>query len=253
MRQPLIAGNWKMNGTRASASALAQAVKAGAAKLPGVDVAVCPPFVFLAEVRSVLVGSTVKLGGQDVSIHPAGAYTGEISGTMLREFGCDYVIVGHSERRTYHSETDSLVADKMIAAHKAGMVPIVCVGETLEQREAGQTETVIERQIEALLAEGQCTSALAAAVVAYEPVWAIGTGRTASPQQAQDVHAFIRARLARHDATLAQRMQILYGGSVKPDNAAELFAMADIDGGLIGGASLNADDFLAICQVARAK
>lgn len=253
MRQPLVAGNWKMNGSRESALALAQAVKAGAAEFGGVGVAICPPFVFLSDVRDVLAGSVVKLGGQDVSVHPSGAYTGEISGAMLREFGCDYVIVGHSERRSYHGESDGLVADKMIAAHKAGLVPIVCVGETLEEREAGQTETVIGRQIDALLLDGKCIRALAAAVVAYEPVWAIGTGRTASPQQAQEVHAFIRGRLARHDPALATRMQILYGGSVKPDNSAELFAMADIDGGLVGGASLNADDFLAICQAARAK
>lgn len=253
MRQPLVAGNWKMNGSRESAIALAREVKAGAAKLRGVDVALCPPFVFLGEVRDVLTGSAVKLGGQDVSVHPAGAYTGEISGSMLREFGCDYVIVGHSERRSYHGESDELVADKMIAAHKAGLVPIVCVGETLEEREAGQTETVIGRQINALLSDSKCVRALAGAVIAYEPVWAIGTGRTASPQQAQDVHAFIRGRLARHDPALATRMQILYGGSVKPDNSAELFVMADIDGGLIGGASLKADDFLAICQAARAK
>lgn len=253
MRQPLVAGNWKMNGTRASATALAEAVKAGAAKLGGVDVTLCPSFVFLGEVQAVLAGSTVKLGGQDVSVHPAGAYTGEISAAMLREFGCDYVIVGHSERRSYHGESDSLVADKMIAAYKAGLVPMVCVGETLEEREAEQTEMIIGRQIDALLANDKCARALGAAVIAYEPVWAIGTGRTASPQQAQEVHAFIRGRLARHDPALAARMQILYGGSVKPDNSAELFAMADIDGGLIGGASLKADDFLAICQAARAK
>lgn len=252
MRQPLVAGNWKMNGTRDSVASLMKAVTTGAAKLAGVDIAVCPPFVFLAEVRNMLAESAVKLGAQDVSRHASGAFTGEISGGMLREFGCHYVIVGHSERRTYHGESDELVADKTAAAHALGLVPIICVGETLEQREAGRTEQVIARQLDALT-QGQCSRALAAAVIAYEPVWAIGTGRTATPRQAQEVHRFIRDRLMQHDAALASRMQILYGGSVKADNAAELFAMADIDGGLIGGASLNADDFLAICRAARAK
>lgn len=253
MRQPLVAGNWKLNGTRDSVAALTKAITAGAAKLAGVEIAVCPPFVFLAEVGGMLAQSPVKLGAQDVSRHASGAYTGEISGAMLREFGCHYVIVGHSERRTYHGESDELVADKAVAAHKVGLVPIICVGETLEEREAGHTEKVIARQLDALLTNSQCSHALTAAVIAYEPVWAIGTGRTATPQQAQEVHRYIRNRLAHHDAALAKRMQILYGGSVKADNAVELFAMADIDGGLIGGASLSADDFLAICQAARAK
>lgn len=253
MRQPLVAGNWKMNGTRANTAALVSAVTAGAGKCLGVDIAVCPPFVFLSEVGGMLAQSAVKLGAQDVSRHACGAYTGEVSAAMLREYDCHYVIVGHSERRTYHAESDELVADKTIAAYKAGLVPIVCVGETLEQREAGQTERVIGRQLDALLSQDECRRALAKAVIAYEPVWAIGTGRTASPQQAQEVHHYIRHQLARHDNMLASRIQILYGGSVKADNAAELFAMADIDGGLIGGASLNANDFLAICQAARAK
>lgn len=253
MRRPLVAGNWKMNGTRESASALVKAVAAGASNCSGVDIAVCPPFILLPEVRGMLAESGVRLGAQDVSRHTSGAYTGEISGAMLREYGCDYVIVGHSERRTYHAESDEWVADKTIAAYKAGLVPIVCVGETLEQREAGETEKVIGRQIDALLTNDERRRALATAVIAYEPVWAIGTGRTASPQQAQEVHQYIRHRLAQQDNLLANRIQILYGGSVKADNAAELFVMADIDGGLIGGASLNANDFLAICQAARAK
>lgn len=253
MRQPLVAGNWKMNGTREGMASLVAAVKAGAQRMSGVDIAVCPPFVYLAEVGQMLAGSLVKLGAQDVSQHTSGAFTGEISGSMLREYACHYVIVGHSERRAYHAESDDLVAEKMVAAHTAGLIPIVCVGETLEEREAGDTEIVVGRQVDALVSDGERAQALAAAVIAYEPVWAIGTGKTASPQQAQNVHAFIRNRLAQRDRGLASRIRVIYGGSVKPDNAQELFAMADIDGGLIGGASLKADDFLAICQAPRAK
>jgi triosephosphate isomerase len=253
MRRPLVAGNWKMNGSRSGVAALVAGIKEGMATVRDVEVAVCPPFVFLPEVRNLVAGSELRLGAQDLSCHAAGAFTGEISGAMLVECGCGYVIVGHSERRAYHAENDDLVADKMVVAHKAGLVPIVCVGETLDEREQDRTEQVIARQIDALLSTTARQAALAAAVIAYEPVWAIGTGKTATPEQAQQVHAFIRGRLSGCDSGLAARTRVLYGGSVKADNAAELFAKPDIDGGLVGGASLNADEFLAICRAAQAK
>ena len=253
MRRALVAGNWKMNGSRASAAALVDGVKSGSKGLERVDIALCPPFVFLPDVHGALAGSRIRLGAQDVSLHASGAYTGEISPAMLKEVGCSYVIVGHSERRTYHGETDQQVAGKMVAVNGQGLVPIVCVGETLGERESGATEQVVGRQLDALLIDDGCFAALRNSVVAYEPVWAIGTGKTATPEQAQDVHRFIRARIAKRDATLAARIAILYGGSVKADNAAELFAKPDIDGGLIGGASLKAEEFLAICRAANAK
>jgi len=247
MRRTLVAGNWKMNGSRASVAELVDGLLAGAGTVASAEVAICPPHVFLAEVGARLDGGPVALGAQDLSEHVSGAYTGEIAGPMLAEYGCRYVIVGHSERRAYHGEDDALVARKLAAAQAAGMIPIACVGETLEEREAGDTETVIGRQVDALL-DGPGVAALAGVVIAYEPVWAIGTGRTATPDQAQSVHAFIRGRIAARDAAIADGLRLLYGGSVKGANASELFAMQDIDGGLIGGASLDADEFLTICR-----
>ncbi len=247
MRRPFVAGNWKMNGSAASNKALLDGIKAGLVAVASTDVAVCPPFVYLRDVAEQLQGTTVALGAQNLSEQSAGAYTGEISAAMLLDLACRYVIVGHSERRAIYGESDALVAKKFAAARKAGLIPILCVGELLEEREAGTTEQVIARQLDAVLAlEG--IAAFAQAVVAYEPVWAIGTGKTASPDQAQEVHAFIRNKLAAQDATIADKLRILYGGSVKASNAVELFGMADIDGGLIGGAALQADEFLAICR-----
>ncbi len=247
MRRPFVAGNWKMNGSSASIKALLEGIKQGLSTIKTTEVAVCPPFVYLREVGEQLKGTSVVLGAQNLSEQSAGAFTGEISGAMLNDFSCRYVIVGHSERRAIYGESDALVAGKFAATRKAGLIPILCVGELLEEREAGTTEQVIARQLDAVLAlEG--IAAFAQAVVAYEPVWAIGTGKTASPAQAQEVHAFIRSKLAAQDATIAAGLRILYGGSVKGSNAVELFGMADIDGGLIGGAALQADDFLAICQ-----
>lgn len=249
MRRPLVAGNWKMNGSRAGNEGLLAAVSAGAREIAGVDIAVCPPFVYLADVEAALAGGAVAWGGQNLCQETgAGAYTGEISGAMLRDFGCRYVIIGHSERRTLYGESDAQVARKFVAATAAGLTPILCVGELLEEREAGTTEAVIARQLDAVL---DAVDSLGQAVVAYEPVWAIGTGRTASPEQAQEVHGFIRRRVARKGADTAAALRILYGGSVKGSNAAELFAMADIDGGLIGGASLKAEEFLEICRAAQ--
>jgi triosephosphate isomerase len=245
MRRNLVAGNWKMHGShKANADLLAGIV---AARPFACDVAVCVPFPYLSEAAVALAGSDVRWGAQDCSVHEQGAYTGEVSAGMLHEFGCRYVIVGHSERRAYHGEGDQLVADKAKAALARGVTPIVCVGETLEQREAGETDAVVKRQLSAVIHTlGHCAGEM---VVAYEPVWAIGTGRTATPEQAQAVHALLRAQL-RAATPHAEGMQILYGGSVKPDNAAALFAQPDIDGGLIGGASLKAADFVAICRAA---
>ena len=251
MRQPLVAGNWKMNGSRASIRELLDGVKAGMGEVKTAEVAVCSPHIFLCDVQQQLDGSAVAWGGQDISVHESGAYTGETAGGMLAEFGCKYVIIGHSERRTYHGETDQVVAEKFVAARKAGLVPILCIGETLEERESGITEEVVGRQIDAVIAH--CgVEMLGEGVIAYEPVWAIGTGKTASPEQAQEVHAFIRGRIAAASATVAEGLRILYGGSMNPGNAAQLLAQSDIDGGLIGGASLKAADFLAIATAANA-
>lgn len=239
-----------MNGSRADAAALAAGVLAGASRLGNVEVVLCPPFILIPLVaETVRASGRIGWGGQNLDTHAAGAYTGETSGQMLRDFGCTYVIVGHSERRAYYGESDSVVADKFGAAQAAGLIPILCVGETLAEREAGEMQAVVDRQLSAVITK-HGIGALAKSVIAYEPVWAIGTGRTASPAQAQEVHAFIRAKLAGHDKTVAAGVRILYGGSVKGDNAKELFAQADIDGGLIGGASLKADEFLAICRAA---
>ncbi len=238
MRQPLVAGNWKMHGNRAANRALLDAIVAGAGT--GAEMAVCVPFPYLAQAAERLAGTPVAWGAQNVSEHAQGAYTGEVSAAMLAEFGCRYVIVGHSERRSLYGETDELVAAKFGAVQAAGLRPILCVGETLAEREAGRTEEVVARQLDAVLAK----HAKAPTVLAYEPVWAIGTGRTATPEQAQEIHAFLRKRVA-HGA------RILYGGSVKPQNASAIFAMPDVDGGLIGGASLVAEDFLAIARAAQ--
>jgi triosephosphate isomerase len=249
MRQPLVAGNWKMNGSLTGVAELLDGIKAGMGDVRTAEVAVCPPFVFIPEVAARLQGTGIAWGGQNLSTHASGAYTGEVAASMLTDFGCKYVIVGHSERRTLYGEDDAVVAEKFEVARKAGLVPIFCVGETLEEREANATEAVVARQLDAVL-ERFGAQVLGAGVIAYEPVWAIGTGRTATPEQAQDVHAFIRGRVAAKDAKVAAGVRILYGGSMKPDNATELMAKADIDGGLIGGASLKASDFLAICRAA---
>lgn len=249
MRQKLVVGNWKMQGSRASVQALVEGIKRGIGTVRTAQVAVCPPAIFLPEVATLLKGSAIAWGGQNLCSEPAGAYTGEIAGEMLREFGCRYVIVGHSERRALYGEADGIVVSKYTRAIESDLTPIFCLGEQLAEREAGQTETVIARQLDALL-DGSGVAALKQGVIAYEPVWAIGTGKTATPEQAQQVHAFIRERVARHDATIAADLVMLYGGSVKAANAAELFGQPDIDGGLIGGASLNSEDFLAICQAA---
>ena len=236
-----------MHGSLATNAALLQAVRDGAKGRAAV--AVCVPYPYLAQAQAALDGSSVAWGAQDVSEHAQGAWTGEVSGSMLAEFGCRYVLVGHSERRSFFGDTDAVVAAKFAAVLKAGLTPILCVGESLTEREAGITGDVVTRQIDAVL-EMNGIDAFARAVVAYEPVWAIGTGRTASPEQAQEVHALIRARFARDSADVAAGLRILYGGSVKANNAVELFGQADIDGGLIGGASLVAADFLAICAAA---
>ncbi|HEX7055172.1 MAG TPA: triose-phosphate isomerase [Burkholderiales bacterium] len=244
-RTRLVAGNWKMHGSRASNRALLEKILARvgkAAAVPaGATTAVCPPFPYLAQVAEQLAGSPVALGAQNVSEHAQGAYTGEVSAAMLADLGCRYVIVGHSERRQLYGERDAQVAAKFAAAKKAGLTPILCVGETLEEREAGRTEEVVARQLDAVLSVADFGDA----VLAYEPVWALGTGRNATPEQAQAVHAFLRRRIP-------PACRILYGGSVKPQNAAALFAMPDVDGGLIGGASLVAEDFVAIVEAAAA-
>jgi triosephosphate isomerase len=247
MRRKFVAGNWKMHGSLAQNAELLDAVRSGMEQIRNVDCAVCVPFPYLAQAQQKLSGSVVKWGAQDVHQLEKGAFTGEVSAAMLRDFGCGFVIVGHSERRAYYGESSRLVAEKFLAAQHAGITPILCVGETLEQRDKGITETVVAEQLDALI-QLEGVDALHDAVVAYEPVWAIGTGKTASSSQAQAVHSFIRQRVAFHDSQIAAELCILYGGSVKANNAAELFAMPDIDGGLIGGASLVAEEFLAICR-----
>lgn len=249
MRQLLVAGNWKMNGSRASIEVLLTGLKSGISAVKSAEVAVCAPFIYLPDVQTQLQGTPISWGGQDLSTEKSGAFTGEIAASMLKDFGCKYVIVGHSERRAYHFESDQLVAKKYAAAREAGLVPIFCVGETLDERKQGITEEVVARQLDAVI-ELEGVAALADGVIAYEPVWAIGTGMTATPEQAQEVHAFLRGRVAAQDANVAEGLRILYGGSMKPGNAAELMAKADIDGGLIGGAALKAEDFLGICNAA---
>lgn len=249
MRGKLVVGNWKSNGSLGANPALLNAVRDGAAA-SGAGCAVCVPFPYLEQTRQSLAGSAVAWGAQDVSPYAEGAYTGAVTAAMLKDFDCRYAIVGHSERRSLFGEDDAAVAARFQAALKGGITPILCVGESLQERESGVTEAVVGRQLAAVISVAGA-QALAQAVVAYEPVWAIGTGRTASPEQAQAVHAYIRAEVARSDAQVAAGLVILYGGSVKAGNAKELFAMPDIDGGLIGGASLVAQDFLAICNAAR--
>lgn len=249
MRRPLVAGNWKAHGDRSAAHRLLDAI-AAAERPDGVELVVMPPMPYLGELALRYLDPSLQFGAQDVSEHPEGAHTGDVPASMLADIGCRYVLVGHSERRHDHGESAELVARKLLAARQAGLVPVLCVGETLHQREAGQTEYAIEGQLRPVLEAG--IGVLEGAVVAYEPVWAIGTGQTASPEQAQAVHAFIRSELAARDAKIAGSLPILYGGSVKPGNAAALFAQPDIDGGLIGGASLVATDFLAIAAAAAA-
>ncbi|MCW8884859.1 MAG: triose-phosphate isomerase [Motiliproteus sp.] len=249
MRRLLVAGNWKMNGSKEQAEQLVTALVQGFSGSDQVEMVLCPPTIYLDQVAGLLNGSAIGLGSQNSSEHEAGAYTGETAPAMLLDMGCRYAILGHSERRTLYGEDNALVAAKFEAAKAAGLTPILCVGETLEQREAGETLAVVAAQVGAVLAR-LGNEAFAEAVIAYEPVWAIGTGKTATPEQAQEVHAAIRAQVADSNAQVAERVQILYGGSVNAGNAETLFAMQDIDGGLVGGASLKADDFLAICQSA---
>jgi triosephosphate isomerase len=264
-RRPFVAGNWKLNGSRATNRALVSAVGDGLAAAglgPGtlagadapVEVLVCPPFVYLADLAEAAGEREIGLGAQDVAGEDAGAFTGEVSAAMLQDVGCRYVIVGHSERRALFGDSDERVASKVLAALRGGLAPILCVGETLAERDAGQTLAVVRRQLAAVFgacdSAGLATPALHPLCLAYEPVWAIGTGRTATPDQAQEVHADIRATVARRDATMAGDLRILYGGSVKASNARDLFAMSDIDGGLIGGAALLAPEFVSICKAA---
>jgi triosephosphate isomerase len=249
MRRKLVAGNWKMHGSLADNAALLAGVKAGLSGVSGAGFAVCAPYPYLSQLQATLNGSNIAWGAQNMSEHAKGAYTGEVAANMLLDFGCAYVILGHSERRALYGETDDVVAKKFIAAQAAGLVPILCVGETLVERESNVTEQVVGRQLDAVIGAAG-VAALAKAVLAYEPVWAIGTGKTASPEQAQAVHAFIRGKIAALDKNVANDLVIQYGGSVKAANATELFAQPDIDGGLIGGASLVVDEFVAICKAA---
>lgn len=248
MRRGLVVGNWKMHGSKASITELLAGVKAGLGDCQA-EVAVCPPSIYIQQVADALQGSDVAWGGQNLSDQSEGAYTGEVSASMLADLGCRYVIVGHSERRTLYGETDRVIADKFVAALGQGVTPILCVGESLEQREAGETLALIQQQLQAVI-EVAGISAFARAVIAYEPIWAIGTGKTATPEQAEQVHAHIRGVLAGYDTGIAEKIQLLYGGSVKPANATELFGQQNIDGALVGGASLKAEDFIAIAMAA---
>lgn len=250
MRQPLVMGNWKLNGTKASVEALVKALIEPAAKAEGVEVAFCPPVIFLDMVEKLTQGSRLQYGAQNADVHTSGAFTGENSPAMLKEFGCKYSLVGHSERRTLHAETDDVVAAKYEAIQQGGLIPVLCIGETLQQFEAGTTNSVVETQLKAVI--DRCgIASFNNAVIAYEPVWAIGTGKTATPEIAQAVHAHIRAYLASFDAAVAAKVQILYGGSVTGATAADLFGQADIDGGLVGGASLKPVDFSQIIAGAK--
>jgi triosephosphate isomerase len=250
MRRPLVAGNWKMNGDQASTVELVNGIIAGRSQVTNAEVLICPPYILIPHAAQLLAGrDDVALGAQDIDVHDNGAFTGQVSAAMLKDAGCSYVIVGHSERRSIYGESDEDVAQKFKVAQAGGLVPVLCVGETLEEREAGTTESVVARQIDAVL-NVVGISGFVRAVIAYEPVWAIGTGKTATPEQAQEVHQFIRDKLAGQDQQVADALRVLYGGSMNPGNAADLIAKPDIDGGLIGGASLKADSFLAICQAA---
>jgi len=247
MRKILIAGNWKMNGSVSMVTDLITGVVAGAKKLSSVETAVCPPYVYIPMVAEATKGSNVGVGPQNVSTQASGAFTGEISTDMAKDFACKYSIIGHSERRTLYNESDALVAEKFKVVKASGLIPIFCIGETLEEREADETEAVVARQLDAV-SDTNGSDAYSNCVIAYEPVWAIGTGKTASPEQAQSVHAFIRQHISKLNAENAEKVQILYGGSMNPGNAKDLLSQNDIDGGLIGGASLKSDDFMAICQ-----
>jgi triosephosphate isomerase (TIM) len=249
MRRPLVAGNWKMHGSRTANSKLLADLERRLRPDWAVDVVVCPPFPYLGDAVHACGEGLISVGAQNVCAESVGAYTGEVAVSMLKDVGCQWVIVGHSERRRLYHEDDALVARKFAAVLAAGLTPILCVGETLQEREANQTETVVARQLDAALTMSGVT-AFAKAVIAYEPVWAIGTGRNATPQQAQAVHAFVRGRVAAQNANIGRQLRILYGGSVKAANAAELFAMADVDGGLVGGAALSAEEFEHICAAA---
>ena len=249
MRQRLVAGNWKMYGSREFTRALISGLAAEFAGSVPCEVAVCPPSVYLVEAVAAAAGSSILVGAQDVSSEDEGAFTGEVSGAMLADIGCRYAVVGHSERRSLHDESDELVAAKFIAAQRHGLVPILCVGESLAERDAGQTEAVVGRQVGAVVGAAGI-EAFSRAVIAYEPIWAIGTGRTATPEQAQAVHAFIRGLLRSENGTIADFIRVLYGGSVKAANAGDIFAMPDVDGGLVGGASLEVQGFASICRSA---
>ncbi|MEY4720028.1 MAG: hypothetical protein RL563_2646 [Pseudomonadota bacterium] len=246
MRQPLIMGNWKMNGSRQDGLQLAKALAEGLGEVSQA-VAVCVPFVYLSDIRNALAGSSIEVGAQNVADQASGAYTGEVSAAMLADCGCKYALVGHSERRSYYGDTNESVAARFCQALKQNVIPVLCVGETLEEREQNRTFAVVDEQLDAVIAAAGI-DAFANAVIAYEPVWAIGTGKTATDDQAQEVHQYIRKRIAERNQTIADNLQILYGGSVKADNAKGLFSMADIDGGLVGGASLDAKGFLQICH-----
>ncbi|MBQ1425982.1 MAG: triose-phosphate isomerase [Succinivibrionaceae bacterium] len=249
MRTPLVMGNWKLNGTKESVTALVNALKAPAAANPKVEVAVCAPAIFIGLVEQLAAGSALKYGSEDADIHNSGAFTGENSPVMIKEFGCKYAIVGHSERRAYHNETDEVVANKFKAIQAAGLVPVLCIGESLEQFEKGETNAVCEKQLKAVI-DVNGIDAFKNAVIAYEPIWAIGTGKTATPEIAQNVHANIRALLAKYSKDVADSVQILYGGSCNAKTAYDLFKQPDIDGGLVGGASLKAPDFTTIIESA---
>jgi len=256
VRKPLVAGNWKMNGSSSSAKILLDGILTQAKSFQSADVALFPPSVYLQQVQAALSGSAISWGTQNLSQFKHGAYTGEISAPMLNDFGCKYVLIGHSERRCLYAEIgldqlvlDYIIAEKYSMASQEGIIPIICIGESPEEHAQGKTEEVIARLLDIVI-EQNGVSALSQAVLAYEPVWAIGTGKSATPEWAQDVHSFMRERIRKHDPVTADKIQILYGGSVKGDNAAPLFSMPDIDGGLIGGASLDADEFVKICQAA---
>lgn len=250
MRRPLIAGNWKMNGSSSFTRSLLEELKTNAHNFQSIDIVVIPPYVYLNEAHKLLAGSSIKLGAQNLYVGKEGAFTGEVSGAMLKDVGCRYVLIGHSERRSLFHDDLALTAAKFKAAQEAGLTPILCVGETKQQREKGKTELTVREQIDSVISLTGI-AAFANAVVAYEPVWAIGTGLTATPEQAQEVHAYIRRLFAQNNVDIGSALRILYGGSMKADNAANLLAMPDIDGGLIGGASLNAQSFLAICEAAK--
>lgn len=250
MRRPFVAGNWKMHGSRAENAELIEALLIGIPGQTTAEIAVCPPFAYLWEVGRLLKASAVSMGAQSVCAEQVGAFTGEVSAAMLKDIGCKYVIVGHSERRGIYNESDSLVARKFLAVQGQSLTPILCVGETLDERERGSTTQVVSRQLDAVI-DLAGIAAFGNAIVAYEPVWAIGTGKNATPEQAQEVHAHIRSVVESRDAKIAARLRILYGGSVKASNAREIFAMPDVDGGLVGGASLKAEEFLKICAAAQ--